>query len=217
MTAARLHAAKRAGEAAGRKIGLRTALVAIVVGGILLSATALHLAWWRTATSVSRELVDVLETQITAAVRREWWGVVGEVERLSQGMRDLLDATSGGDPAERIMLAASRPSGSLSWLLLVPPSGDEIAIQSLSDDALRVLRAGEGARFGRPPRSRGRTAPCQRRPRPRRSGSRPAARAGSKPLWPRTTRSGSTSSARRMGPGVPWPLPARPAPACSRP
>ena len=120
MTAAPLHTAKRAGEAAGRKIGLRTALVAIVVGGILLSATALHLAWWRTATAVSRELVNVLETQITAAVRREWWGVVGEVERLSQGMRDLLDGTGGGDPAERIMLSASRPSGSLSWLLLVP-------------------------------------------------------------------------------------------------
>ena len=32
-------------------------------------------------------------SQITAAVRREWWGVVGEVERLSQGMRDLLDET----------------------------------------------------------------------------------------------------------------------------
>jgi hypothetical protein len=28
-----------------RKIGLRTALVAIVIGGIVLSAAALHLAW----------------------------------------------------------------------------------------------------------------------------------------------------------------------------
>ena len=50
------------------KIGLRTALVAIVIGGIVLSATTPHLAWRRTATSVSRELVDVLESQITAAV-----------------------------------------------------------------------------------------------------------------------------------------------------
>ena len=125
-----------------RKIGLRTALVAIVVGGIVLSATALHLVWWRTATAVSRDLVDVLETQITSAVRREWWGVGGDVERLSQGMRDLLDASEGWDQAEGILIAASRPSPTLSWLLLVPPAGMVIAIESLSDDALRLVHAG---------------------------------------------------------------------------
>ena len=59
------------------QIGLRSALVAVVVGGILLTATALHLAWWRTATSVSRELVGTLESQITQTVRRQWWAVVG--------------------------------------------------------------------------------------------------------------------------------------------
>ena len=214
MTAARLHAAKRAGEAAGRKIGLRTALVAIVVGGILLSATALHLAWWRTATSVSRELVDVLETQITAAVRREWWGVVGEVERLSQGMRDLLDGTGGGDPAERIMLAASRPSGSLSWLLLVPPSGDEIAIQSLSDDALRVLRAGEGGevRVAAPIARPHGTLPTAAEPPPERLQARgeswlQAALASDNPLWVDVERTPdgarrAVAFAGKTGPGV---------------
>ena len=123
------------------RIGLRTALVAIVLGGIVASATALHLAWWRTATSVSRELVGTLESQITQTVRRQWWAVVGEVERMSQGMRDLLDASWSGLPPERIMLAASRPSPTLSWLLLVPPEGEVIALESLGDKALRLLRA----------------------------------------------------------------------------
>ncbi|MFO1048464.1 MAG: adenylate/guanylate cyclase domain-containing protein [Geminicoccaceae bacterium] len=128
-----------------RRFGLRAALVAVVVGGIMLAAAALQLAWWRTATSVSRELVGTLEAQISQAVRRQWWAVVGEVEQLSQGMRDLLDA--GGDLApERVMLAASRPSTSLSWLLLVPPQGDVTAVQSLGDAALRVLQdPGDGA------------------------------------------------------------------------
>jgi adenylate cyclase len=124
------------------RIGLRTALVAIVLGGIVASAAALHLAWWRTATSVSRELVGTLESQITQTVRRQWWAVVGEVERMSQGMRDLLDASWSGLPPERIMLAASRPSPTLSWLLLVPPEGEVIALESLGDKALRLLRAG---------------------------------------------------------------------------
>jgi adenylate cyclase len=123
-----------------RKLGLRTALVATVIGGILLSATALQLAWWRTATSVSRELAGTLEAQITQAVRRQWWAIVGEVEQLSQGMRDLLDVSGSEQSSDRIMLAASRPSTTLSWLLLVPPDGDVIAIQSLGDAALRVLR-----------------------------------------------------------------------------
>ncbi|MGD9508367.1 MAG: hypothetical protein AB7X49_07425, partial [Geminicoccaceae bacterium] len=122
-----------------RRFGLRAALVAVVVGGILLAAAALQLAWWRTATSVSRELVGTLEAQITQAVRRQWWAVVGEVEQLSQGMRDLLD-TGGGLSPERVMLAASRPSTTLSWLLLVPPQGEVVAVQSLGDAALRVLR-----------------------------------------------------------------------------
>ena len=127
-----------------RRLGLRSALVVVVVGGILLAAAALQLAWWRTATSVSRELVGTLEAQITQAVRRQWWAVVGEVEQLSQGMRDLLDA-GGGLSAEQVMLAASRPSTTLSWLLLVPPQGDVTAVQSLGDAALRVLRgAGDG-------------------------------------------------------------------------
>ena len=124
-----------------RKFGLRTVLVAIVVGGILLAAAALQLAWWRTATSVSRELVGTLQVQITQAVRRQWWAIVGEVERLSQGMRDLLDASGADLPPERIMLAASRPSPALSWLLLVPPDGAVTAVQSLGDAALRILRS----------------------------------------------------------------------------
>ena len=128
-----------------RRFGLRAALVAVVVGGILLAAAALQLAWWRTATSVSRELVGTLEAQITQAVRRQWWAVVGEVEQLSQGMRDLLDAAGTGLSPDRVMLAASRPSTTLSWLLLVPPEGDVIAVRSLGDAALQVLH---GARDG---------------------------------------------------------------------
>jgi adenylate cyclase len=128
---------------AGRRIGLRTALVAIVLGGILLSAAVLHLTWWGTATSVSRNLVDVLETEITEAVRREWWGVVGEVERLSQAMRDLLDGDLPPELAGDVLVAVSRPSDALSWLLLVPPAGEIAAVESLPGGALRLLQADE--------------------------------------------------------------------------
>lgn len=128
-----------------RKIGLRTALVTTVIAGIVLSATVLHLVWWRTATSVSRRLVDVLETQIIDQVHREWWGVVGEIERLSQGLRDLLDRPSTAMAAEDILVAAGRTSERLSWILLVPAAGEAIAVQQAAG-ALRVLHAGEDGR-----------------------------------------------------------------------
>ena len=70
--------------------------------------------------------------------------MVGELERQSQGMRDLLNQATEQDQEERILVAASRPSLSLSWLLLVPPAGELIVIQSLSDEALRVLYMDEG-------------------------------------------------------------------------
>jgi hypothetical protein len=184
----------------GRKIGLRTAVAAIVVGGIVLSAACVHFLWWRTATSVSRALVGTLEAQITQALRRQWWAVVGEVERLSQGMRDLLAETTDGLPPDRIMLAAGRHSMTVSWLLLVPPEGDVVALQSLGDTSLRLLRAGpdgttrELGMFPRPhaaePRSRRRRRAC--------SGFAPSL--GSRPPSRRRIHFGSTSRVHRTVP-----------------
>jgi adenylate cyclase len=130
-----------------REIGLQAALVATVIGGIVLAATVLHLVWWRTATSVSRDLVDVLETQIIDAVHREWWGVVADIERVSAGLRDLLDRPSVTMATEDILVATSRAAERVSWLVLVPQAGDALAIQSLPDRTRRLFRADEYGRL----------------------------------------------------------------------
>jgi hypothetical protein len=197
---------------AGRRIGLRTALVAIVLGGILLSAAVLHLTWWGTATSVSRNLVDVLETEITEAVRREWWGVVGEVERLSQAMRDLLDGDLPPELAGDVLVAVSRPSDALSWLLLVPPAGEIAAVESLPGGALRLLQADEAGGV--------RVQATVSRPRTRRRYRTGCGRAASPGLRKRRhpgTPCGSMWRRHRTGPGMPWPSSARRATACSPP
>ena len=134
---------------------------------------------------------------------------------MSQGMRDLLDRAAAST-AEQILLAASRPSCSLSWLLLVPPAGEVIAIQSLSDEALRLLHVGEaGALRAMARRSPGRmpqppaappTAPATA-PDPRRELAGDGARV-------RQPRSGSMSSGRPTARAGRWPSPARPDRAC---
>lgn len=126
------------------KIGLGAALVAIVIGGIVLSAAFVHLTWWRTATSVSRDLVEVLETQITDAVLRQWWALVGQVEGMTQTIVDLLDQPDNTIPVDSILTATSLPAKLLSWLVLVPPQGDVVAVQSRADASLRVIHVGDG-------------------------------------------------------------------------
>lgn len=128
------------------KIGLGAALVAIVIGGIVLSAAFVHLTWWRTATSVSRDLVDVLESQITDAVLRQWWARVGQVEGMTQTIVDLLDEPDSTIPVDSILAATTLPAKLLSWLVLVPPQGDVVAVESRADASLRVIHAGDGQR-----------------------------------------------------------------------
>ena len=129
---------------ADRRIGLRAALIAIVIGGIVLCAAFLHFTWWRTATRVSRDLVDVLETQITETVTREWWGRVLQIQGMSQTIRDLLDEPQGTTPVDAILVAATLPLRIVSWLVLVPPQGDVIAVESLAEGSLRVIHAADG-------------------------------------------------------------------------
>src|SRR5215217_2779371 len=81
------------------RIGLRSALVALIVASVVPFGLLLHFTWWRTATKVSHDLVDTLERQITDSVRRTWWGRVLEVQGLSQVVSE----------------AAAVPGGPLTW------------------------------------------------------------------------------------------------------
>ncbi|HEX2554341.1 MAG TPA: adenylate/guanylate cyclase domain-containing protein [Microvirga sp.] len=108
---------------------LRAVVVAITLASVVPSGLLLHLTWWRTATSVSRNLVDTLETQITDAARRAWWSRVLEVQGLSATLRSALSVT---DPhaRERILLAASRAAPALSWLVHVREDGEALAVEN---------------------------------------------------------------------------------------
>lgn len=75
---------------------LRAVVLAVIGTSMLPSALLLHLSWWRTATEVSRDLGRTLETQITEAARRAWWGRVLEIQGLSATLREGLKAARPG-------------------------------------------------------------------------------------------------------------------------
>jgi hypothetical protein len=89
---------------------------------------------------VSQDLVDTLETQITDAVGRAWWGRVAEVEGASRILREaFLTATTTAD-RERILMTSATSFGTLSWLLAIPDEGEIIAVEEVAPDRLRLFR-----------------------------------------------------------------------------
>ena len=94
----------------GRQIGLAKALILVVAGAVLISASLVHLSWWKTSTAVSRNLVDALDRQISDAVHREWWGRVAEVQGLSDALSALLASDGMGATSDAILTAAGLAS-----------------------------------------------------------------------------------------------------------
>ncbi len=53
------------------RIGIRSAISALVLTSIVVSAVGVHLLWWRTAQQVSQTLADTINDQIVSAVGDE--------------------------------------------------------------------------------------------------------------------------------------------------
>src|SRR3954453_13724765 len=97
-------------ETRRRRVSLRTALLILVVASVVPFGLLLHFTWWRTATGVSRDLVNPLESQMTEAVRRAWWGRVAEIQVLSQPLREALAAPPHAEGGELILVASATAS-----------------------------------------------------------------------------------------------------------
>jgi len=143
------------------RIGLRSALVALIVASVVPFGLLLHFTWWQTATNVSRALVDTLEMQITDAVRRAWWGRVAEVQGLSQTARAAIAVARAPGEAERILVAAAGSSPALSWLIHIPKDGDVLVLQEMTQNDARLFRSNPDGRI-RSVAEVGRDAPRER-------------------------------------------------------
>ncbi|MFL5005193.1 MAG: adenylate/guanylate cyclase domain-containing protein [Microvirga sp.] len=128
------------------RIGLRSALVALIVASVVPFGLLLHFTWWRTATKVSHDLVDTLERQITDSVRRTWWGRVLEVQGLSQVVSEAAAVPGGPLNVERVLVASAASSPALSWVLHIPKEGEVLALQELGPQHTRLFRTDRDGR-----------------------------------------------------------------------
>src|SRR5205814_10510876 len=60
------------------RLGIRTAISALVLTSIVVSAVGVHLLWWRTAHRVSQTLADTINEQIVSAVGDELQSITSE-------------------------------------------------------------------------------------------------------------------------------------------
>ena len=72
------------------RIGIRSAISALVLTSIVVSAVGVHLLWWRTAQRVSQTLADTINDQIVSAVGDELQSITTEARSSMTAVRTLL-------------------------------------------------------------------------------------------------------------------------------
>lgn len=72
------------------RIGIRSAISALVLTSILVSAVGVHLLWWRTAQRISQTLANTINDQIVSAVGDELQSITIEARSSMTAVRTLL-------------------------------------------------------------------------------------------------------------------------------
>ena len=125
------------------RIGIRSAISALVLTSIIVSAVGVHLLWWRTAQQVSQTLADTINDQIVSAVGDELQSVTTEARSSMMAVRTLLDEKvfDAHDARKRevVFLSQLLSQPTISWVAFGWPDGSFFAGHKLGDTAIEML------------------------------------------------------------------------------
>jgi len=125
------------------RIGIRSAISALVLTSIVVSAVGVHLLWWRTAQQVSQTLADTINDQIVAAVGDELQSITTEARSSMMAVRTLLvekvfEVRDAGK-REVVVLSQLRSQPTISWVAFGWPDGEFFAGHKLGDGVIEML------------------------------------------------------------------------------
>lgn len=125
------------------RIGIRSAISALVLTSIVVSAVGVHLLWWRTAQQVSQTLADTINDQIVAAVGDELQSITTEARSSMMAVRTLLvekvfEAHDAGK-REVVFLSQLRSQPTISWVSFGWPDGAFFAGHKLGDGVIEMI------------------------------------------------------------------------------
>jgi adenylate cyclase len=125
------------------RIGIRSAISALVLTSIVVSAVGVHLLWWRTAQRVSQTLADTINDQIVSAVGDELQSITTEARSSMMAVRTLLveKVFDARDAAKRevVFLSQLRSQPTISWVAFGWPDGAFFAGHKLGDGVIEMI------------------------------------------------------------------------------
>jgi adenylate cyclase len=125
------------------RIGIRSAISALVLTSIVVSAVGVHLLWWRTAQQVSQTLADTINDQIVSAVGDELQSITTEARSSMMAVRTLLveKVFEARDARKRevVFLSQLLSQPTISWVAFGWPDGSFFAGQKLGDTVIEML------------------------------------------------------------------------------
>jgi len=128
------------------RIGIRSAISALVLTSIVVSAVGVHLLWWRTAQQVSQTLADTINDQIVSAVGDELQSITTEARSSMMAVRTLL-LGKVFDPREMrkrefVFQSQLLSQPTISWVAFAWPDGSLYAGHKLGDGVIEMLELG---------------------------------------------------------------------------
>src|SRR6185369_4018759 len=128
------------------RIGIRSAISALVLTSIVVSAIVVHLLWWRTANQVSQTLADTINDQIVSAVADQLQSITTEARSASIAVRALITekVLDIHDEKRRkfVFLSQLQAQPTISWVAFGWPDGEFYAAHKLGDNAVELLTIG---------------------------------------------------------------------------
>ncbi|MGB8398363.1 adenylate/guanylate cyclase domain-containing protein [Bradyrhizobium sp.] len=125
------------------RIGIRSAISALVLTSIIVSAVGVHLLWWRTAQQVSQTLADTINDQIVSAVGDELQSITTEARSSVTAVRTLfvekVIETSDVRKREFVFLSQLQSQPTISWVAFAWPDGSFFAGHKLGDSRIEML------------------------------------------------------------------------------
>ena len=125
------------------RLGIRTAISALVLTSIVVSAVGVHLLWWRTAHQVSQTLANTINDQIVSAVGDELQSVTTEARSSMLAVRTLLaeKVFEPRDARKREVVFRSQllSQPTISWVAFGWPDGSFFAGHKAGDGVIEML------------------------------------------------------------------------------
>jgi len=125
------------------RIGIRSAISALVLTSIVVSAVGVHLLWWRTAQRVSQTLADNINDQIKSAVLDQLQSITAEMRSSMQAMRTLLQEKvfdpRDAEKREVVFMSQLRSQQTISWVAFGASDGTFFAGTKLGLGVVEML------------------------------------------------------------------------------